>query len=116
MTITRTYPIERKLVILRPISQHCFEEREEVWLQLSEMDSKGNTEKSLVSSKPTGRIFKRTRKVASESNPIPTEKEVFSYLDPEDWCLEFYEQLAGPALDRSTLPIGRAKQPIGDIA
>jgi len=117
----REYPIEHKLTILRQcfFDPELYEQRDEVWLRLAEMDSDGNVPKQLVSSEPTGRRFKVTRKVTPEAIDDapdlfgPKPHEVLQVLDPSFAIVTMLEQVEGDAEDLSCIGLAKSLQELG---
>jgi hypothetical protein len=97
------YPVERKFTLLRQcfFDPALYEQRDEVWLQLGPTPESGFAPRKLVSSEPTGRKFKVTRKVspeAMEDNPElfgPKPDEVVQYMDPSFAIVTMMKQVEG---------------------
>jgi hypothetical protein len=98
-----TYPVERKFTLLRQcfFDPSLYEQRDEVWLQLGPTPESGFAPRKLVSSEPTGRKFKVTRKVSPEAMEDapelfgPKEHEVVRYMDPSFAIVTMLKQEEG---------------------
>jgi hypothetical protein len=108
----RTYPIEYRVSMLRPIPEdpQVYERREEIWLRLAEMQPDGNVPKKLVEARSTGQRFKLTRRVSPEAVEDGAEKintGEFSSISPSDFMFEIFEQVAGePVADWKDVLVG----------
>jgi hypothetical protein len=101
------YPIERKFTLLRQcfFDPSLYEQRDEVWLQLGPTPENGFSPRKLVSSEPTGRKFKVTRKVSPEAMEDapelfgPKDHEVVRYMDPSFAIVTMLKQVEGDSVD-----------------
>jgi hypothetical protein len=116
LVMTRTYPIDHHVVLLREVEPDLYEQREEHWLRLRETsgspdDLDPRPARELVSSVSTGRRFKRVRQVtwaALEVDPsLGTKKqgEMFSFFAP-DFSEHFFVQVVGEPVDVEQVGVG----------
>ncbi len=94
------YPIERRLALLRSCDGIRYEERREVWNQLSEYSSADPTaHRELVSSVWTGRVFELVRTVspeAIEDDPSLGAREgEHQWIDPEWFLCNMFRRVVG---------------------
>ena len=100
------YPVEHRFVILRETEQGgVYEQMEEVWHRLGEMNAERHTPRRLISAQSTGRKFRLTRTVSPEAIEDapelhgPKEHEVIQCLAPEDFLWSMFEQVEGTPND-----------------
>jgi len=88
------FPKHRQITLLRRVADEAdlFEQRHEEWKCFAEMPPPPH---KCMSSVPTGRVFKRTRKVPVEVPFEMREGEILALLEPSLTEIHVFAQVAG---------------------